>query len=144
MSTSSPQLPRPSLVSRLTFAYEGDQVRLVSEQRVTMIIPPSHPLDRLERESGFAVILRDERGQAVYGRVVASPFRFDQEVFDKDPKRSIRREANPQPKGTFVLLVPAMENARRVEFFGHPLTPKAHLESTRRLATFELEPLSAG
>jgi hypothetical protein len=116
-------------------------VRLVSEQLVTMIIPPSDPLDRLESSSGFAFILKDEQGVPLYGRVIPSPIRFDQEIFDKDPKRSVRREANPRPKGTFVLLVPGVENARRVEFVGNPLKPRAHLESPRRLASFTLEPL---
>jgi hypothetical protein len=137
----SGQVQRPSPVSRLTFAYEGDQVRLVSEHHVTMIIPPSHPIDRLEIGAGFSVILRDDRGEAVYGRVMESPFRFDEEVFDKDPKRSIRREANPKPKGTFVVLVPAIGTARRLEFFSHPLKPKAHLEPRQRIATFQLSPL---
>ena len=141
MSTPAGQVPRPSPVSRLTFAYEGDRVQLVSEHQVTMIIPASHPLDRLETGAGFSVILRDDRGQAVYGRVMESPFRFDQEVFDRDPKRSIRREANPKPKGTFVVLVPAIGTARTVEFFSHPLKPKAHLESRQRIATFKLPPL---
>jgi len=142
MSVSNAQLPRPSLVRRLTFAYDGDQVRLVSEQPVTMIIPPSDPLDRLEKSAGFSVILRDERGEPVYGRISESPFRFDEEVFDRDPKRSIRRETNLHPKGTFVVLVPAIDNARRLEFFGHPPKPKAHLESPRRLASFTLAPLT--
>jgi len=138
MSPQASQSSGPSRVRRLTFAYEGDRITLVSEQVVNMIIPPSHPLERLEQEAGFSVILRDERGEAVYGRALASPFRFDQEIFDRDPKRSIRREVNPHPKGTFVLLVPAMENARRVEFFGYPLRPKPHLESKRRIASFVL------
>ena len=140
MSTPDAQLPGPTPVSRLTFAYEGHQVRLVSEQHVNMILPPSDPIEFLERP-GFSVILRDERGVPVYGRALASPFRFDQEVFDKDPERSIRREVNPQPKGTFVLFVPAIETARHVELFGQPLKPKAHLESPRKLATFTLRPL---
>jgi hypothetical protein len=133
--------PRPAPVRRLTFAYEGDQVRLVSEQRVTMIAPPSYPLDLLERQAGFTVILRDERGEPVYGRVIQNPFQFDLEVFDKDPARSIRREPNPHPRGTFVVLVPALENALRLEFFGPPLKSKAQLETSRRLATFTLEPM---
>ena len=132
---------RPSAVSRLTFAYEGDQVRLVSEHRVTMIIPPSHPIDRLEIGAGFSVILRNDRGEAVYGRVMESPFRFDQEVFDKDPKRSIRREAKAKPKGTFVVLVPAIETARTIEFFDQPLKPKTHLDQRQRIAIFQLSPL---
>jgi hypothetical protein len=137
VATSS--IPGPVPVRRLTFSYEGDRVRLVSEQRVTMILPPSHPPDLLEQQSGFSVVLRDERGAAVYGRMMSNPFQFDREVFDRDPRRSLRREANPDPHGSFVVLVPALADARRLEFFGHPLKPRAHLESPRRLASFMLQ-----
>jgi hypothetical protein len=129
-------------VRRLTFAYEGDQVRLVSEQRVNMILPPSQLADELERQTGFSVILRDEGGQPVYAHAIASPFQFDREIFDRDPARSSRRESNPHPRGTFVVLVPALENALRLELFGHPLGPKGDLEPTRRLASFLLPPLT--
>lgn len=138
MATSSMPVPVP--VRRLTFHYEGDQMRLVSEQRVEMILPPSHPADLLERQTGFSVILRDERGEAVYGRPMSNPFQFDREVFDRDPRRSVRRESDPNPHGAFIVLVPALPGARRLEFFGHPLRPRAHLESPRRLASFMLEP----
>lgn len=143
MAMQDSSLSRPRLVSRLTFEYDGDQIRLVSEQQVTMIIPPSHPVDQLEKEAGFSVVLRDERGQAVYRRVTQSPVVHDVEVFDNDPNRSIRRESNPHPKGTFVVLVPAIANARTVEFFGNPLRPKGHLDTPRSLANFKLAPLES-
>jgi hypothetical protein len=125
-------------VRRLTFSYAGGQIDLVSDQLVTMIIPESHSLGDLERAAGFAYILKDDQGLPLYGRSIPNPIPFDREVFDRDPKRSIRREANPQPKGSFVLLVPAIEHARRIEFFGHPLKPEAFNESPRRLASFTL------
>jgi hypothetical protein len=141
MTMQDAVLPRPGPISRLTFEYNGDQIRLVTEQQVTMIIPASHPVERLENEAGFSVVLRDEREQAVYRRVIQPPIVFDVEVFDNDPNRSIRRESNPHPKGTFVVLVPAIANARTVEFFGNPLRPKGQLETPRKLADFKLAPL---
>jgi len=130
--------PGPVPLRRLTFAYEGDQLRLVSEQRLRMILPPSQSPDELERLAGFSIVLRDEGGRRVYARAMPNPFQFDREIFDRDPTRSIRREQNPHPRGTFVVLVPALDNALRLEFFGHPLRPKAHLEPVRRLASFQL------
>ncbi len=137
MATS--QMPGPVPVRRLTFTYDGTDVRLVSEQRVDMILPPSHPTDLLARQGGFQVILRDDRGVPIYGRVIPTPFQFDREVFDDDPARSVRRVPEARPRGTFVVLVPALDSARRLEFFGHPLKPEGHLEAPRRLASFELQ-----
>jgi hypothetical protein len=124
-------------VRRLTFAYEGDQIRLMAEREVLMIIPPSDPLDPHETQSGFSVLLKNDRSETVYRRVMNSPLRFDEEVFDRDPERSIRRVDNPNARGTFVVLVPAIA-ATRLEFFGHPLKPRAHNEPPRRLASFTL------
>jgi hypothetical protein len=135
-------MPHPVPVRRLTFEYEGDEVRLVSEQIVNMILPPSHPPELLDRLAGFSVILRDEHGVPVYARVLSNPIQFDREVFDRNPERSVRREPDPHPRGTFVVLVPAVDNALRLEFFGHPLKPNAHLELPRRLRSFMLQPLT--
>ena len=131
--------PRPQPVRRLTFAYDGDQAKLVSEQQVNMIIPVSDAFDANETQGGFSVVLKNDRGETVYRRAMNSPFRFDEEVFDRDPERSIRRVDNPHPKWTFVVLVPATE-ATRLEFFGHPLKPRAYGEPPRRLASFVLAP----
>jgi hypothetical protein len=143
MATSTSPPSHATRVSRLTFAYEGDQVRLVSEQFVDMTLAPSHPVEGLEEKAGFAVILRHADGHAVYGRAMASPLAFDREVFDRDPSRSIRRMENPHPRGTFVVHVPAVEEARQVEFFGHPLRPKAHHLPPRKLATFKLREMKS-
>jgi hypothetical protein len=141
MSISEPQATSPAPVSRLTFAYDGGKIRLVSEQHVNMIIPPTQPIDSLQKTAGFSVILRNDSGDPVYERTVEGLMRYDEEVFDNVPERSIRREANPHPKGAFVLLVPAIESARKLEFFGPPLKPKAQLELPGPLASFTLSPL---
>ena len=74
--------PGPVPVRRLTFTYEGDQVRLVSEQHVDMILPPSQPPDELERQAGFSVILRDEHGQPVYARAMPDGSYQHREILD--------------------------------------------------------------
>jgi hypothetical protein len=132
-------LPQPEPVLRLTFGYEGDKITLLSEQEVTMIAPPSHPLERVESTSGFSVIVRDASGNPVYRRVVENPVRHDVEVFSPDPKQSIRRVSVQRPKGTFVILIPGIKGAQTLEFFGPPLRPQAHREPPQMLARFTLK-----
>jgi hypothetical protein len=129
----------PPSVRRLTFAYEGDKITLLSEQEVTMLAPPSHPLEHVETTPGFSIILRDGRGNPIYRRVMENPVQFDVEVFSPDPKQSIRRVAVQHPKGTFVILIPEIQGARTVEFFGTPLRPQAHQEPPQMLARFTLQ-----
>jgi hypothetical protein len=101
-----------------------------------MILPPSLPLETREEQSGFWFTLSDPQGKAVYRRVVANPIRYDREVFSNDPKNpSIHRVPVESPKGTFVLLVPDVENARTVQLFSHPLELK---EAARGLPAQEL------
>jgi hypothetical protein len=41
---------------RLTFAYEGDKIMLLSEREVTMLAPPSPPLEHTESTPGFSIV----------------------------------------------------------------------------------------
>src|ERR1041385_7131622 len=101
---------------RLTFEYEGSSIKLVSTQKVEMIVPPTHPLEGTEGQTGFWFTLSDAQGKAVYRRVVHNPIQFDREVFSNDPKNpSVHRVPVDKPKGTFVVLVPDIQEARTVQ-----------------------------
>jgi hypothetical protein len=126
---------------RLTFEYEGSSVKLVSTQRVDMILPPSHPLETKEEQSGFWFTLSDAQGKSVYRRAMSNPIRYDREVFSNDPAHpSIQRVPVEKPKGTFVMLVPDVSNARTVQLFSHPLEPAAAARGlpARELAKFTI------
>lgn len=134
------QSPRqPSLVRRMTFSYEGDKIMLVSEQQVKMILPPSQPIEKIESTSGFSVVVLDKNETPIYRRVLENPIRHNVEIFSQDPAQSIRQMPMENPKGTFVVLVPELPNARHLEFIGHPPHPEAHLKSTKLLARFPLK-----
>ena len=140
MTASVRPLPTPGPVRRLTFEYEGDRVSLVSEQHVHLIVPPTQPLESAETEGGFAVILRDRKGNPLYRLTQTSPMRHDAEVFSESGDRTLERIALEHPKGTFTVLVPDVDGADSVELYGHPLKPQAHLEAPRSLARFKLQP----
>lgn len=124
---------------RLTFEYEGSNVKLVSSQRVDMIIPPTQALTGHEDQTGFWFTLSDSQGKAVYRRTIQQPVKIDREVFSNDPKHpSIQRVPVEKPKGTFVVLVPDIPEARTVQLYSHPLNMESHGQPAREFARFDL------
>jgi hypothetical protein len=141
VAVQPPEARRYNKALRLTFEYEGPTVKLVSAQSVDMILPLSHPLDTQQEQAGFWFTLTDADGKPVYRRVMHNPIGYDREVFSNDPVQpSIQRVPIPKPKGTFVLLVPDLPDARTVQLFSHPLEPAAHGQPARELARFTITP----
>lgn len=105
---------------RLTFSYDGDKVKLVSQQPVEMVVPPSDPVKRYEKQKGFWAELKSDQDKTLYRRVMHNPTRNDAEVFSDDPEQSISREPALKRKGVFVVVVPDSEQAREVTLFRSP------------------------
>jgi len=103
---------------RLTFAYDGSEVRLIRSQRVEMIAPPPVTPCPEEGQSGNWFEVRDEKDTLLYHRVLHDPMPTSVEVFSNDPQQSIFRIPEPDPKGQFTLLVPDLPDARQFVFHG--------------------------
>lgn len=99
---------------RLTFSYQGDQVKLVSQQSVEMTVPPSDPLKGYEEHKGFWAELKSDQDKTLFRRVLHNPTRNDAEVFSDDPEQSISRAPAPKRKGVFVVVVPHTETGNEV------------------------------
>jgi hypothetical protein len=99
---------------RLTFSYQGDQVKLVSQQPVEMTVPPSDPLKGYEEHKGFWAEVKNAQDKTLFRRVLHNPTRNDAEVFSDDPEQSISREPAPKRKGVFVVVVPDTNKGHEV------------------------------
>ena len=99
---------------RMMFAYDGDEVKLVSQQRVDMIVPPTDPVKTATREKGFWAELKSAKNKTLYRRVMHNPTRNDAEVFSDDPNQTISRAPAPKRKGVFVVVVPDTDEADAV------------------------------
>jgi hypothetical protein len=111
---------QPSHALRLTFAYDGNRIRLIRSQRVAMMAPPSVTAPPQEGHCGYWFEVRDRNGALLYHRVVHDPIRTDHEIFSDDPKQSITRVPKMKPEGQFTLLVPEMTDAHSFHLFGSP------------------------
>jgi hypothetical protein len=106
--------PEPMKAMRLTFSYDGDEVKLISQQRTEMTVPPSDPLKGYGKHKGFWAELKNERDKTLYRHVMHNPTRNDAEVFPETPGQSISREPTPKRKGVFVVVVPDTEKGAEV------------------------------
>jgi hypothetical protein len=137
---SEPAKARPSepRAIRLIFSYEGNEVTLISRQRVSVVTPPSDPLGSLEGKSGFWVEVRDKAGQPLHRELMHDPIRHDAEVFSEDPERSVARIPLERPSGVFAVLIPEIEEADHLALIGTPLEERPALAEAREIALFSL------
>src|SRR5690242_1598319 len=112
----------PTHAIRLTFAYDGDQVNLLSQQRVQMRLPPSDPVEGYAGHKGFWCELKDAQNRTLYRRVMHHPMRPDVEVFSDDPEKTISRQPVEGGKGVFTALVPDSAQAHEVVLSASPPT----------------------
>jgi hypothetical protein len=105
---------KPPKAMRLTFSYDGDNVKLVSQQRTDMEVPPSDPVKGFGKQKGFWAELKSQQNKTLYRRVMHNPTRNDAEVFSDDPDEGISRQPTPKRKGVFVVVVPDTEKGNEV------------------------------
>lgn len=135
--TQSPKQPNCSL--RLTFSYEGSDVRLVSMKSIEMLSPPSDPIQTKKGQAGFWYELRDDRGRTLYRRVIQNPIKFSVEVRSNNPKRPLEWQKVNEPRGTFTLIAPDLAEAKTIELISSPLEPEGMLKPAGELTRFKLK-----
>lgn len=95
---------------RLIFEYEGDTVRLVSQQPVDVDISRIAPL---EQPADHFVETQDDQGAMLARVPVRGAFLQSTEVFPEDHNEEITR-VDTEARGAFTVVVPAQDEAVRV------------------------------
>lgn len=132
---SSKASAKSPMAMRLTFSYDGDKVKLVSQQPVEMVVPPSDPVKGFARHKGFWAELKSQQDKTLYRRVMHNPTRNDAEVFSDDPEQSISREPAPRRKGVFVVVVPDTDEGNEVTLSRSTAETKGPARGLRALAS---------
>jgi hypothetical protein len=109
MAMNDTSQPAPTRAMRLIVEYEGNQVRLVSQQPVEMAITGSD-IARVEHP-GYYVDTRDTRGRTLARVPARNAFSASVEVFPENPGEPISRVDVPQPRGAFTVVVPVPQDA---------------------------------
>jgi hypothetical protein len=109
---SDAEQPAPRRAMRLIFEYEGDEVRLVTQQPVETVVT-GFDIAQVQRP-GYYVDARDEDGQTLARVPARNAFATSAEVFPEQPGEPITRVDVPEPKGAFTVVVPVPERADHV------------------------------
>ena len=148
----TPERPRSV---RLTIAYDGDRMEMVSQQSVAMKAPPSDPVESAPAAAmdagptGFWVDLKDEQDQTLYRRVLHDPVPRHVEAFSPDPRQTVQRVPVPitESRGVFSVVLPEIEAAQAVSLIGPPPQPtgpgalaEEGPQPSREIARFDLTP----
>jgi hypothetical protein len=130
MSNENPAVDKPNSVSnsnhqksstkakRLTFSYENNNIKLINEQKIDKIIPPSTPLPDLENKRvNFLLEVSDNKNNTIYRQVIENQIQRDIEIFSDEPKESIFRKELPEIKGVFSVVIPDEPQAESLDIF---------------------------
>jgi hypothetical protein len=131
--------PESNKAMRLTFSYEGNSVKLLSQQRVEMIVPASDAVKGYGTHKGFWAELRSGRDKTLYRTVMHNPTKNDAEVFPGTPNEGITREPAPKRKGVFVVVVPDTDEGEQVILCRSKPATKGPTRGMRALASTPAE-----
>lgn len=113
MTDQAPEVQQPPSgpAVRLIFEYEGDTVRLLSQQPVDTVISgfDAHP----EVRAGHFVETRDANDVRIARVPARDAFVQSTEVFPEDQSEAITR-VDVEARGAFTVIVPAPEEAQSV------------------------------
>jgi hypothetical protein len=138
---SQPAPRRPQAAVRLIFAYDGDEIRLLSRTRLQMTLPATGEVDVADNQSGFWAEVRQADEQVLFRQPLHDPIRRDVEVFSDDPDRSVSRAPAERAEGAFTVVVPDYAEADHIAFLGGaPGPPGLREQGSRELARFPLRP----
>lgn len=127
--------PGVNKAMRLTFSYDGNDVKLLSQQRTEMIVPASDAVKSYGTHKGFWAELRSGTDKTLYRTVMHNPTKNDAEVFPESPSGVISREPAPKRRGVFVVLVPDTDKGEEVILCRSAPATKGPTKGIRALAS---------
>lgn len=108
------RVPEEPSAWRLTFTYEGSDIRLVAQQRVAMIAPPDDSDRTYAARAGTWVEVRDSTGHGLYRQILVDPVRQGYEAHSPDPARGSYQVEPEDPSGAFQVVVPDLPDGHDV------------------------------
>ena len=110
----------PPQALRVTFGYQGSQVRVLGSERVAILVPAPAGDPPAAGQTGYWLAVRDAAGRTVHHQLLHDPLQTSVEVFAPEQHLPITRVRNPVREGRFTAIVPDNADAQVVELYGPP------------------------
>lgn len=123
---------------RLRFSYKTNSIKLESVQSIEMKSPPTDTTEPELDQSGFWHELKNAKGKVLYRRFGADPRKLAVEVSSDDPKAPLKWEKVKDAAGEFVLLVPALKEAKSIALFSSPFDTAKKDAQAKEIAHFDI------
>ena len=135
-----PSLPATRQALRLTFEFDGTEVKLIDIERLEKLVPPmiGDPPDEGEHVGEWLQV-RDGDDRPIFTRLLNDPLRTRVEVHD--PEEGPHIVVGPPDRGTFDALVPDLPDAAYAVLFASPAPGKGRgrgLRPAEPLGRFDL------
>jgi hypothetical protein len=130
----------PPRALRVTFGYEGGQIRLLGVEQVAMTVPATNPVPPQPGQTGYWLEVHDAAGRLLYHRPLHDPIASDVEAFSPTPGASISRIARAAAPGRFNVLIPDAADARSLTLNG-PLNAAQPDEPAQELIRIDVDTL---
>jgi hypothetical protein len=130
----------PPQALRITFSYQGAQIRLLGVEKVPMTVPASSALAPQAGQTGYWLEVHDAGGRLVYHRPLHNPIAMDVEAFSPTPGASILRAPRAVHEGRFTVLIPDSDDARSFALHG-PADPARPDEPAQELLRIDVDTL---
>lgn len=111
---------RNNMAIRLTFSYEGNDIKLISKQNIEKVLqPPSLQSHIQQGQTGSWYELSDENQRLLHRQIIDNPIKVDAEVFSDT--ESISRVKLSEIRGTFSIVVPNIPESKNFDLFSSPV-----------------------
>jgi hypothetical protein len=130
----------PPQALRITFSYQGTQIRLLGVEKVPMTVPASGALAPQAGQTGYWLEVHDAAGRLVYHRPLHNPIGVDVEAFSPAPGTSIARVPRGTSEGRFTVLIPDTGDASSFALHG-PADPARPDEPAQELLRIDVDTL---
>jgi hypothetical protein len=106
---------------RLTFSYEGNNIKLISRQNIEKVLRPSTQFHIQENQTGSWYELTNDQQHVLFRQIIDNPIKVDAEVFSDNKTESISRHMLSDIRGTFSIVVPDIPEGKNFDLFNSPV-----------------------
>lgn len=122
VSSNTSSLPaQNNMAIRLTFSYEGSDIKLISKQNIEKVLqPPPLQSNMQQSQTGSWYEVSDKNQRVLHRQTIDNPIKVDAEVFS-DTTDSISRVKLSEIRGTFSIVVPNIPESKNFDLFSSPV-----------------------